>query len=141
MKKQKKILSLLLTLICSTSLTARSEDVVIVEKDKPAPYTGVLFPREKAQEIRIKLLENDRLNETNASYGKSIELYKKSEDIQNQKINTLLEQNDKLAKSLGEAHSTTSFERVADFIGGVLLTSAAVYGAYHLRQWKSYRVS
>ena len=64
--------------------------------------------------------------------NKSIDLYKKNEDVQNQKVNILLEQNDKLAKSLGDARSVSTFERVAWFIGGMLVTSAAVFGASKL---------
>lgn len=123
------ILSYLTFLIPKSSL---AEDVVIVEKNSPAPFTGFLFPREKAQEVRIKLLENDRLNDMISSYNKSIDLYKKNEDVQNQKVNILLEQNDKLAKSLGDARTVSTFERVAWFIGGMLVTSAAVYGASKL---------
>ena len=68
----KKIACLLLTIsLISHSLLA---DPVIITKDQKAPFDGLLFSEQKASEMKNKLLEIP-------SFEKSIELYKKNEEL------------------------------------------------------------
>lgn len=120
----------MLTLLISSK--SFSDEVVVLEKGTSAPYTGYLFPKETAQKTRIKLIEGEEAKKLNESYVRSIEIYRKNEELNNQKVNILLEQNDKLSRSLTDAREMTAFEKIAWFVGGVLVSGAAVYGASKL---------
>lgn len=131
-KKIKAIL--LISLISLITFSSFADDVVIIQAGEKAPYTGYLFPKETAQLTRVKLIEGEEAAKLNESYVRSIEIYRKNEDVQNQKVNILLERNDNLAKSLTDAREMTTFEKVAWFAGGIILSGAAVYGASQLRR-------
>ena len=121
---------MLISSIFSTRL--RSEDVVLLNKDDKAPYTGLLFPREKALEVRRTVLENDELKLINQSFQRSIDLYKTNESESEKQKQILLERNDQLANQLSKSRSMTDWERIAWFVGGVVVTGAAVWGASKL---------
>lgn len=123
----KKTIALLL--IFSTSLNISfAADVVEVKKDQPAPFAGFLFPPEKAQDVKDRLVDADRLKEINESYKRSIELYKDNEKLHEERMVKTMAQADNLAKNLYEARSTSSLEKFGYFFLGVLGTSLAVYG-------------
>jgi hypothetical protein len=124
-----KKLSLLLIPIFLISSTVRSEDSVLLNKGTPAPYTGFLVPRERINELRIESEEQKALI---ASYARSVDLYKKNEEASDRQVNILLERNDKLSKELTSTRSVSTFEKTAWFIGGILVSGAAVYGASKL---------
>jgi serine/threonine protein kinase len=65
----------------------------------------------------------------NLSLEKSLELEKKNSELQNQKVNVVLEQNLNLTKSLNEERSMSNWERILWFGLGVVGTGMAVYGA------------
>jgi hypothetical protein len=69
---------------------SNADDAVVLKEGEKAPYSGVLLTNQKANEIRNNLeektIQNDSLNRT-------IILYKKNEDINNERVNILLEQN------------------------------------------------
>lgn len=115
-----------------TSLSRSSDEVVIIEQGQPAPYTGYLFSKEKAQLTRIKLIEGEEAIRLNLSYAKSLDLYEKNKDKNNEMVNTLLEQNDKLSKSLNASRSVSDLEKILWFLGGALAVGAATYGAARL---------
>lgn len=112
--------------------SASSNDVVILEQNEKAPFTGYLFTKEKAQSTRIKLIEGEEAIKLIPSYQRSLELYRNNEAISDKKVNILLEQNDNLAKQLASSRSVSSFEKTAWFIGGILVTGLATYGASKL---------
>src|SRR4051812_21992551 len=80
-------------------VTEGERQIIIVEKDAPAPFRGYLFPEEKAVHFRNELLQLDTLKALHESYERSITLYKSNEESYNYKLNVLLDQNDKLAKA------------------------------------------
>lgn len=124
-----KILSILLiTSILSGQIALAEGEAVSIRKNDPAPFAGVLLSNEKANELNNGLNERDQLKLLNESYTKTIKLYKDNEDLYNNKVNTLLTQNDKLAQSLYDARETTAWERFGWFALGVVGTSLAVYG-------------
>ena len=116
----------LLVLICLIgSINANSQDSVYLDKDKPAPFSGILFTEKKAQSIRSELLEgdktkllyetekhrSDRLGQIVALKDEEIELYQK--------------QNTRLLKSNNRSDTLNYIW----FGLGILATGAAVYGA------------
>ena len=62
-----------LLLFLSFSSAALAQDVVEVQKGASAPFTGLLFPAEKAREIQIRLIEADGLERRLAIKDKLIE--------------------------------------------------------------------
>ncbi len=71
-------------------ISSSDNEVVLLEKGVESPFRGYLFPPDKALDFRKQLIELDNLKALESSYNKSIELYKKNEDVYNFKVNTML---------------------------------------------------
>ena len=115
-------------LIFSITVNSFAGEAVLLEQNKPAPFSGILFPKEQAEQMRKELLERDSLIIINKSLEESIKHNKDIIQISDLKINNLSEQNDNLAKSLYSERSMTNWERLAFFALGVIGTGLAVYG-------------
>lgn len=118
---------LIFSIIVNANLTF-ADEVTILDKDQKAPFSGVLFPKDQAQQMRKDLIDSDLNKQLNESYKKSIDLYKTTLDYKDQQIDVVMRQNDNLAKSLSSARSTSEWERFAWFALGVAATAATVYG-------------
>lgn len=118
---------LLISLIATNSFA--DNDVVSLLKGQPAPFDGLLFTIPKAEDLKRSVVERDNYKLLSESLERSIDLFKKNDELNNQKVNILLEQNDKLAKNLYEARSTSTAERVLWFGLGLAVTGMAIYGA------------
>ena len=129
-----KLTALLLILTSSTFLTRNSyaEDAVLLTKGSPAPFEGFLIDRPKALEFRGITFERDEYKLLNESLTKSLQLYKDNDKINGEKLSIVLTQNDKLAQELNSARSTSNWEKTLWFLGGVVITGAAFYGAAKL---------
>lgn len=106
-----------------------AQDVQYLSKDQKAPFEGFLFTAPKASELKDAVIERDNYKLINLSLEKSLELEKKNSELQNQKVNVVLEQNLNLTKSLNEERSMSNWERILWFGLGVVGTGMAVYGA------------
>jgi hypothetical protein len=106
-----------------------AQDVQYLSKDQKAPFEGFLFTAPKASELKDAVIERDNYKLINLSLEKSLELEKKNSELQNQKVNVVLEQNLNLTKSLNEERSMSNWERILWFVLGVVGTGMAVYGA------------
>jgi hypothetical protein len=105
--------------------TEEVQDVVFIEKNQPAPYSGLLFPESKAREVRSDLLEKDKLELKLANeQSKSKSLYQIIE-LKNSEIELYNKQNTRLLK----LEDNSEMMRYIWFGLGVLVTGAAVYGA------------
>lgn len=122
----KTLLSFLM--IGLTISNAFAQEVIMIKKDERAPFEGVLFPIDQAKKTRLELIECDIKKELNASYERTIKLYKENESYQDNKVNILLKQNDELSKSLVEAKSTSDFQKILWFGLGIIATGLAIYG-------------
>ncbi len=107
-------------------------DPISLSKDQKAPYDGILFTETKANEIRKELLDKDYLQLQNDSLNRSLDLYKSNENLYGQQKQLLLDQNDKLAKSLYQERMVTNWERLGFFLLGIGVTGLAIYGASQL---------
>jgi len=105
-----------------------AEDVIRLEKDKPAPFTGYLFTDEKTKDTRIKLLERDFYKETSESFEKSNTYLQKNLSLKDEQIKLITEQNTNLAKTLREERSMTGWERIGWFSLGIVATGFALRG-------------
>ncbi len=107
-------------------------DPISLSKDQKAPYDGILFTETKANEIRKEILDKDYLQLQNDSLNRSLDLYKSNENLYGQQTQLLLDQNDKLAKSLYQERMVTNWERLGFFLLGIGVTGLAIYGASQL---------
>lgn len=121
-----KILTMLICLIFSVNVIA---DPVLLNKDDKSPYQGLLFSISEAQDLRKELIDKDYLKLQNDSLNRSLELYKSNENLYTQQKQLLLDQNDKLAKSLYQERQVTNWERLGFVLLGIGITGLAVYGA------------
>lgn len=115
-------ISLISLLISNIAL---SDDPTLLNKDQAAPYQGLLFSIQKANELKNTAIERDNLLKINESLNKSLSLQDDIINRQNQKVDILLNQNDKLAKSLGDERTIGSWERYGYVLLGVIMTVGA----------------
>jgi hypothetical protein len=134
MEKTLRIFSIIVSSVIFLNNTVLANEVVLLERGKPAPYSGVLFPVEKANELRKMAIELDTLRAVNESYIKSIGLYQKTIQLHDEKYNLLYQQNDRLAEALVESRRSNDLQRVIWFTLGVLATGFAFYGAKKITQ-------
>lgn len=119
--------NLLMILLASSMIVNNSyaDDAIVLNKGQAAPFTGLLLTEEKANSVYNDLNKYKLLNE---SLERTVSLYEKNEEIQDKKVNTLLEQNDKLATDLMKARSTSNWEKVLWFGLGFLSVGLGIYG-------------
>ena len=118
-------MKLLLISSIALNVPSRAEDAVILQKNSPAPFTGILMDNTMVNDLRKASVERDGLVNLNASLTRSMTL---QDDIitrqNNQKI-TLLDQNDKLALRLGEERSIGTWERIGFMALGIAASGMA----------------
>lgn len=119
--KMNKFLAILL--ICSTVLA--ETDPFFANKGYTLVQDSWIFSPEKAKNVRDKLIDGDTYQKLNESLSKSIELYKSNDQLQQNKINLLLEQNNKLAVRLHDSQSLNNWERFGLFLLGIAATVGA----------------
>lgn len=124
----RKILPILLIFSILVNPVLADDKVVNVVKGETVPFSGVLLPPAKAEEMKAQLIERDTLKLYVTSYEKSIDLYKANEVDYNRKIKLISEQNDNLAKNLSDSRSVSEWTRFGYFMLGVVGTVAAGYG-------------
>lgn len=127
MKLLKKFLIfLMISLIISNN--AYADSAVFLEEGKPAPYSGYLFTETAGQKLKVRLVEADYYEKMLSSLETQINLYENINKTHNEKYNILLEQNDKLAKTLHSQQSLNNWERIGLFGLGILTTVLVLYG-------------
>ncbi len=115
----KKLICLIFILV-QTNVNA--DDPFYAQRGHVLAQDSWVFSPGKAKETRDKLIDLDTYTKLNTSLEKSLDLYKSNETIQQNKINLLLEQNDKLAKSLYDERTVTGWERFGYFALGIAAT-------------------
>lgn len=115
----KKLISILL--LTAIPFQALADQVVYLPKDQPAPYTGYLFDREKAEKIR--LLD---LNYQEAT--KKVDYYKTDNDLYEKRLVNLRSQNDNLAQQNVELRENSIWSKLGFFVLGAAATTAIAIG-------------
>jgi len=116
-----------LMIFLTISNVSNADQVVQLNQNDKAPFAGLLFDQEKANNVKIGLIERDLYKEIMASQSRSIDLLKENEVYSENKVKMLLDQNDKLSQSLRSSQSMTTWERIGFFALGVLATVGAAY--------------
>lgn len=127
----KKILLLILAISLINGNNCYADNVTLLDKGTPTPFKGYLFPEEDTRLLKAQLQELDNLRLMIESYNKSISLYKANEKEYTDKVNILLEQNDKLSKALYSSKDREEYSKITWFALGFLMTSVGVYIGSH----------
>lgn len=121
----KNLLSFLMIFL--TISTSSAQNSVPLKLGDAAPFTGILFSKEGAEQVRYELLEKESLVKLNDSLNKSLEIYKKNEDLYTQRYNNLLDQNNNLSLSLEKARDSNTLRDVILVVSGMLAVGLAGY--------------
>lgn len=97
-----------------------------------APFSGYLVSKERVLEFKKADIELKELRLVNESLNRSVSLYKSNETHMQDQTTLLLNRNDILSKELMSTRSVTQWEKTAWFVGGILVTGAATFGAAKL---------
>lgn len=122
---------LILALILIGNICHADYAIYLNQNDK-APHSGYLLSEDKVKELRNNTIERDGLKTINDSLTKQLTLTQQDSSLKDQKVNLLLDQNDKLAKTAYADHELNTWERVAFFVGGILVTGLAIQGVHSL---------
>ena len=107
------------------SATVGANDVIFIEKGKPAPFSGILFMEEKANELRREVLELDKSRIRVEALSKQLQLSETRIELKDEQIELYRLQN----KRLERANNSSNTMQYIWFSLGILVTGAAVYGA------------
>lgn len=114
----------MISLILSISSNA-DENSIYIQKDERAPFSGILTNVERSKIVAVHLIERDAYKSLSESYQKTNELLKNNIDLQEKKVNILLEQNDRLFQELKNSENTSDLEKLLIFGLGVITTIGA----------------
>lgn len=103
-------------------------DVIYLEANKPAPFTGFLFDVEKGKQVKQRLVEADYFEKLSQSLTIQVNLYEGIETRSNEKYKILMDRNNDLSKNLNAERSLGNWERLGIFGLGVLATVLVLYG-------------
>ena len=125
------LVSLTIFSIGSNSFAGQTVELL---KDQPAPYDGVLFDKDAANQTRKKLIEGEGQKEINTHLQKKIELQDLSLGYREKQVELLSGQNEKLSERLDKTTNTSNWERILWFSLGVIGTGLAIRGATQLNK-------
>jgi hypothetical protein len=115
----------MISLIASNSW---AQDVIYLEKNKPAPYSGVLFPESKAEDLRRQVIDSQIIAVQKEGLAKELDIQQRIVRLKDEEIELYRTQNNTLVK----ANSSSETLKWVYFGLGIVVTGAAVYGARSL---------
>lgn len=119
-------LALLVSLLLTITPLYASDDnagAVLLEKGQPAPFSGFLITREKANTFRLTTLELDFAN-------KNIEVLTYQNKLYSEQLSKSNELITNLNKTIVENKSTSKWEIIGAFVLGAVITGFIGYGVY-----------
>jgi hypothetical protein len=122
---------LTILLIC-LNLNNAIADVVFLDKNKPAPFSGYLFGEEEAQNARNAVIDRDRYRLLSDSLQHTVNLQSENIKLEEKRVELYKTKTDELAKELYSARTVNNWERVGWFILGIAATTAAGYAISHV---------
>lgn len=127
MLRKSLYLAMTLTLTLPSSILA--DDPAFQHKGYKLTDDAWIFSPNKAKEVRDKLIDLDTETKTNDSLMKSLSLQKDMSDLQEKKLQTLAQQNDRLTQTVSDNRAMSDWHKIMWFTLGVVVTGLAVYGA------------
>lgn len=120
-------------MILSIASNVSAGQVVEIHKGDPAPYDGVLFDKDAANETRKKVIEGEGQKEINKHLEKKLELQDLTLQYREKQVEILSSQNEKLADRLEKSTNTSNWERILWLGLGIIGTGLAVKAAGSLK--------
>ena len=114
-----RILSILLILVNINICLA--EDPLFIEIGKPAPYTGFLISREKAERIRLMDIDLQFQIKKGEILNQELTLTQDQLKRNNEYVNTL-------SNKVAEMKDNSMFTKIGFFILGALITGGIAFG-------------
>lgn len=105
----------------------RAEDVVPIQKGEVAPFTGLLFPKDKAQEQANKLIELDFEKAMGLSKTRQIDMYKGLLEASEQQIEIWHSTSKELAKQVNSEKGRREWLIAGGFVVGASLTTLIAF--------------
>lgn len=116
-------------IIVSTINTSLSQDSVPITKGTPAPFSGILLNKSKAEQVRIELIERDQFKIFNQTLLENSDLQNKIINNQKKQVDILLKQNDNLVEKIEIKEKVSNIEKIVWFGLGIVSAGLSVYGA------------
>lgn len=116
---------MVMLLLTFSTIVRADNDVLFIQKGSPAPFSGVLFPEIKANELRRDLLESDKTKIQLESERQTSKNLLQLTQLKETEIELYRKQNVRLQR-LGDTNSKMNY---IWFGLGILATGVAVYGA------------
>ena len=116
------LIQILIATILINNLALAADEVLPLSKGQSAPYSGLLFPTKKAEEIRFRLIDADLTKKTNESLVRSLDTAHKINLINEERLATYSAQLDRDVQNLGRAQSFSDVEKLLWFAAGAGLT-------------------
>ncbi len=123
---------LLLMVLLLNSSIGLADDVIHLNKDDKAPFTGFLFTEEKTRETRIRLIDGDLAEVLNKSYAKENAYLRQNSDYKDTQIKLVTDRNIELSKTVIDQQSTSTVTKVLYFVGGMVVTYVAIKTAHEI---------
>lgn len=105
---------------------------VLLDKGDKAPYEGLLFNKTEANQLRLKVLEVDMMEQQINSFERTQIQNSNIFKIQDEKLNLCVERVDGLQQNLVKSQGLNTIEKIAWVTLGVAMTGLAIYGAKQL---------
>lgn len=109
-----------------------AQDSVFLNKGQTSPFPGYLLPAGKVEQFQNDELQLSATKQINDSLQKSLTLEQQNSALKDQKVNLLLDQNDKLSKAAYTERELTTWEKIGYVAGGIVITGVAIAGAHAL---------
>ena len=116
---KKLIVCFMLTIVCLNNTFA--DNVVFLDKDKPAPFAGYLMDQEKVDKIRLLNIDYQEALKTKEYLQKDNDLYAK-------RLDNLTQYNDKLATEVVSLRENSIWSKIGFFILGAAVTTGVAFG-------------
>jgi hypothetical protein len=109
-----------------------AQDSVHLNQNDKAPFPGYLLPAAKVEQFQTDEIQLNYYKSTDDSLQKSLTLEQQNSALKDQKVNLLLDQNDKLSKAAYTERELTTWEKIGYVAAGIVITGVAVWGAHSL---------
>jgi hypothetical protein len=126
------MVKLFLALMFIGNVCYADDSSVYLNKNQVAPFPGYLLPAGKVEQFQNDELQLGFLKTTNDSLTKSLTLEQQNSALKDQKVNLLLDQNDKLSKAAYTERELTTWEKIGYIAAGIVITGVAIAGAHAL---------
>lgn len=116
----------------SFSTIVRAEGIVSLQVDEKAPFSGILFSDERANQLRMELIDKDVLEKVNQQLTEEITLFRNNTTLHEGQIKLLTDSNHNLLNKYNDEIKRNETNKYIYFGSGVVITVLSVLLAKQL---------